>query len=150
MLSAGGASDLSRVNAFGAQVVRGSVGGRLEAEFAPGRELYSQAHSEGVVTVEILMVVNDADQQTIEVHLRLTNRTGVVLEVDPAGVRMLYRGLELPAAEPTRFSIPTGISRLIDWSFALGEATNSGIHELRINLPPGDPLRLPIKVPGLF
>ena len=151
-----GGSDLSRVNAFGAAVVRGSVGGRLEAEFEAGQELYSRAYAAGLVAAEILVVVNDAEQETVEVHLRLANQTAGPLAVDPAMVRLLYRERELPAVDvalwpdPEQGSIPAGFSRLMAWSFALGEETNSGIHELRLDLPLGEPLRLPIKVPGLF
>lgn len=146
----GGGADLSRVNAFGAPVVRGAVGGRLEAEFAPGQEFYSRSLGDGAAAAEILMVANDAKRQAIEVHLRLFNRTRSPLEVDPDGVRLLFQGLELPALEADRLSIPPGLSRLIFWTFELGEAVDSGIHELRIDLPSGEPLRVPVKVPGSF
>ena len=160
----GGPEDLSNVEAFGAAVVRGAVGERLEATFEPGAEVHSGVFEEGGITVEIHTVINDYKRCEIKAHLRVSNPNEAQLDFDLNRVFLHFNGFPVSASllkdfdAPITQVIPAGISRLFDWTFVVGDEVKAGKYEVEIRSPRlyrnhlflelTPAFRFPLKVPG--
>lgn len=158
------AADLSRVEAFDAPVVRGSVGSRLESTYPFGKKVHLLTHEDGDLRIEISSVVNDYRHSNVEVSLRLRNLGDRDLRLSLPTVRLGYLEEDYPAQDISFLDpdpepvVRAKTARLLTWRFRIGSWIEAGVYPLNLGLvqrldgrawrPAQGTFRFRLEVPG--
>lgn len=147
-------SSLDGVESHGARRLYGRIGTRLVAEFDVGRTTASHDVPSGIVTADVVRVVNDQRQRQILAKVEFNNRSDDPLHIAVADVFLdvgdqrhgakLSRDLEMPPLRPrTR--------QTVEFAFDLDAPSPAGVYRLMIDnvYPYGKSFPLTVRVPGL-
>lgn len=147
-------SSLEGVEAHGARSLHGRIGGRLVAEFDVGRSTSSHDVPSGVLTADVVRVVNDMRHRRVLAEIEFNNRSDDPLHIAIADVFLeigdrrhgakLAQDLEMPPLRPrTR--------QTVEFAFDLDDVAVAGAYRLLIEnvYPFGRSFPITVRVPGL-
>lgn len=152
-IAAASCTSYDDIEGHGASRLRGRVGGRLVAEFDPGRSTYSYDLPSGVLTADVVRVTNDYRYRRVVASVELNNRSDEPLHLAIAdisltvaatrhGAKLTY-DTEMPPLRPrTR--------QTVELTFELDAPAPAGVYPLAIAkvFPHPRAFALDLRVPG--